>query len=59
MLNTLFQRSTLVRKSDMIDVQRLYELSEEFKTQMSADLEYVTSQSDTLDKLNSKSSNQS
>ena len=28
MLNTLFQRSKLVKKSDMIDVQRLYELSE-------------------------------
>ena len=38
----------------MIDLQGLYELSEEFKTQMSADLKNVTSQNDTLDKLNSK-----
>ena len=54
MLNTRFQRSKLVKKSDMIDVQRLYELSEEFKTQMNVELEIVTSQNDTLDKLNSK-----
>ena len=54
MLNPLFQRSKLVKKSDMIDVQRLYELSEEFKTQMNVELESVTSHNDTLDKLNSK-----
>ena len=37
MLNTRFQRSKLVKKRDMIDVQRLYELSEKFKTQMNVE----------------------
>src|ERR1700744_4933074 len=54
LLNTRFQRSKLVKKSDMIDVQRLYEMNEEFATKMSAELGDINSQRDSLDKLNSK-----
>ena len=54
LLNTRFQRSKLVKKSDMIDVQRLYEMNEEFATKMSAELGDINSQRDSLDELNSK-----
>ena len=53
-LNTRAQRSKLVKKSDMIDVQRLIELSEEFATKMSGDLDGVNTQNSTLDELNDK-----
>ena len=38
----------------MIDVQRLYEMNEEFATKMSAELGDINSQRDSLDELNSK-----
>ena len=53
-LNTRAQRSKLVKKSDVIDVQRLNELSEEFATKMSGDLDGVDTQNSTLDELNDK-----
>ena len=43
-----------MKKSDMIDVQRLYEMNEEFATKMSAELGDINSQRDSLDELNSK-----
>ena len=53
-LNTRAQRSKLVKKSDVIDVQRLNELSEEFATKMSGDLDGVDTKKSTLDELNDK-----
>jgi flagellar hook-associated protein FlgK len=53
-LNTRFQRSQLVRKSERIDVQRLYAQNEEFATKMTAELDDVNSQYETLDELNNK-----
>src|ERR1700704_1830546 len=38
----------------MIDVQRLYTLNEEFSTKMSAELDGVNNQCETIDELNSK-----
>ena len=53
-LNTRFQRSKLVKRRERIDAQRLYEQSEEFATQMSAELVDIDNQYDTLDELNNK-----
>ena len=53
-LNTRFQRSQLVQKSERIDVQRLYTQNEEFATKMTAELDNVNNQCVTLDELNTK-----
>jgi hypothetical protein len=53
-LNTRFQRSQLVKKSERIDVQRLYAQNEEFATKMTAELDDVRNQCETLDELNNK-----
>src|ERR1700704_4118103 len=54
MLNTHFQRAKLIKKNDMIDAQRLYAQNEEFAAKMTAELDDVNNQCETLDELNSK-----
>lgn len=53
-LNTRFQRSQLVQKSERIDVQRLYTQNEEFATKMTTELDNINNQWETLDELNTK-----
>jgi endonuclease/exonuclease/phosphatase family metal-dependent hydrolase len=53
-LNTRFQRSKLVKKTEIPDVQRLKELSAEFVEKVSGDLDGINTQNSTLDELNNK-----
>ncbi|XP_037028796.1 uncharacterized protein LOC119069032 [Bradysia coprophila] len=54
MLNTRFQRAKMIKKKEGIDAQRLYTQNEEFAAKMTAELDDVNNQYETLDELNSK-----
>lgn len=52
MLNTRFQRLTLVKNADILDIQLLKELSSKFVESLNGDLANVDTENSTLNELN-------